>query len=366
MTRDQSRFLIVGGGLAGLLLAWRLRKFQAIVLGGTSIPPASNVSAGVLNPITGGRLTLMEDFDAYASTARELYREIPGGTHHFYEATIRRYFGNDLEKERYEQRRSHPHYLPFLGPLLHPGEPGPAQDDPLGSFLIEGVARVEPIPILATIRKELGDLYRDVDANWDSFEELKSGLALNGIPAKSIISCEGVGVLANPYFRWLPFRPVKGETLTLRSPGTPDFKPILHHGKWIIPLGRSTFRIGSTYQRGTERKEGAEANPSPPVAKPTEEGRKELLDAFNRIFTPPSPPEIHNHRAGTRPCSRDRIPYAGPHPSINNLLLINGMGSKGALLAPLLTQILAIHLTNGNPIPKKISPTRMIHRGFKP
>jgi len=363
---ERTRFLIVGGGLAGLLLAWRLREFRPIVLGGTTLSPASDVSAGVLNPVTGGRLTLMEDFAAFASSARELYRAIPGGNQHFHETTIRRYFVNELEIERYEERKQIPHYRAHLGKRLAPGEHGPAGKDPLGSFFIHGVARVEPVPILAAIRRELGDRYWATDADWGSLEESKTGIRLNGIEADSVICCEGVGVVANPFFRWLPFRPVKGETLTVHCPDVPDFAPIIHHEKWIIPLGNKTFRIGSTYRRGSHRKEGVEADPTPPIAQPSEEGRQELLTSFKMIFSLKHAPKILDHRAGTRPCSRDRIPYVGPHPKHPKLLILNGLGSKGALLAPLHSQQLADSLINGDPIPDDINPKRMISRGFIP
>jgi len=366
MGTETTRFLIIGGGLAGLLLAWRLREHNPIVLGGSSLPPASDVSAGVLNPVTGGRLTLMDDYGDYLEAARQLYRSVPGGADHFYETTIRRYFVNDLECERFEERRRLDNYRDYLGPRFAAGEAGPASKDTLGSFLIEGVARVEPVPILSSIRKVLGSNFRPVDADWETFENRDSTLSLNGIEAEALICCEGVGVVANPLFRWLPFRPVKGETLTLHEPALENFREIIHHEKWILSLGQNRFRVGSTYRRGNHREEGVAADCRPPVAEPSPEGRDELAKAFRTIFDLKKDSSVVEHKAGIRPSSRDRIPYVGPHPDLKNLFILNGLGSKGALLAPRLTENLAAHLTCGPPLDPKHDPARMISRGFAP
>ncbi len=366
MPSEKTRFLIVGGGLAGLLLAWQLRNEDLLVLGGTSIPPASDVSAGVLNPITGSRLTLMDDFDEYRDAARRIYREIPAGDQHYFDTSIRRYFLNELEMEFYEKHNHTAKYERWLGERFEPGVPGPAGDDPLGSFTIHGVGRVEPVPILDSIRKELGDRYRAADANWESFSERDDALRLNDIEARSIVTCEGVANLTNPFFRWLPFRPLHGETLTVHLPEVSDFPEIIHHRKWAISLGDQRFRIGATYRKEYTGTEGLAAAQELPPFEPSTEGRSELMAACRKIFSLQSDPTILEHRSGVRPSTRDRVPYFGPHPTQRNLYIANGLGSKGALYAPRLTERLAHHLTDGSPLPPETLPSRMIRRGFEP
>ncbi|MFP4492682.1 MAG: NAD(P)/FAD-dependent oxidoreductase [Puniceicoccaceae bacterium] len=366
MKTTETRFLIVGGGLAGLLLAWRLREHDVIVLGGASLPPASDVAAGVLNPVTGRRLTRMDDFAAFRDAARKTYRAISPGDAHYRDTFIRRYFLDPAEISRFEERRREHGYDRFLGERDAPGAGHPAVADPLGSFRIDGVGHVEPPPILGIIRDGLGPRHLPDDADWRTFDCPAGGLSLNGIRARAVICCEGVGVLRNPLFRWLPFRPVQGETLETRIPGLAPFPEILHHEKWILSLGGDRFRIGSTYRRTATRREGSEADSAPPPPGPTEEGRRELLAAARRILDLPGDPEVLDHRAGIRPASRDRLPYLGPHPTRHRLFICNGLGSKGALLAPLLTARLAEHLTGGAPLPPEFLPSRMIARGFRP
>jgi|GEM_PF-332669 len=362
---NQADYLIVGGGLAGLLLAWQLRDKNVCVLGGAKLPPASDVSAGVLNPVTGGRLTLMEDFHEFREAAKEIYSSISGADTHFYDTEIRRYFLTEPEIERYHHQIDSRKFADYLGPILPAGESGTAQNDPLGSFTIRNVARVEPRPILQQIREELGNHYRHEDADWNTLSLSADSVTLNGINAKFLICCEGYGVLANPLFRWLPFRPVQGETVTIHAPKVADFSQIIHHRKWIISLGGSRFRIGSTYRRSGEREEGNAATIHPPLAQPTESGKAELLDACRDILELKTKPEVIDHRAGIRPCSRDRVPYLGPHPEHSNIFICNGLGSKGALLAPMLTRQLADHMVHGSTLEGKYLPDRMTDRGFR-
>ena len=46
--------------------------------------------------------------------------------------------------------------------------------------------------------------------------------------------------------------------------------------------------------------------------------------------------EIQNQKYGFRPTTIDRKTLIGKHPIIKNLYIINGMGSKAVLMAPLL------------------------------
>lgn len=364
MPTESTRILIVGGGVAGLLLARRLAHRNPIVLGGTSFPAASRVAAGILNPVTGRRFSLLPGFAAYRDAARETYRAIPGGDRCFRETTLRRFFLDPAEIERFESRRRDPGFEPFLGPREKPGSGGLPVADPHGSFRIHGVAQVDLPPLLDRIRADLGGLYRDVDADWSTLEADDDGFRLNGIRTRHLVSCDGAGVRTNPLFRWLPFRPVRGETLTVRLSGIADLPEILHHSKWIAPLGAHRFRIGSTYQRPPGTGKRAEAPGVPVPAAPTTEGKAELLDACRRIFPGETDPEILDHRAGVRPCTRDNAPYLGRHPLHPLAWICNGLGSKGALYAPLLARRLADAIENDVPPDPALDPGRVVRKGF--
>src|SRR6202008_303285 len=59
-----------------------------------------------------------------------------------------------------------------------------------------------------------------IDGSFDH-DQLKfsnDGLLYKNISAKNIIFCEGYLVKNNPFFKWIPLKPAKGETLIISAP----------------------------------------------------------------------------------------------------------------------------------------------------
>jgi glycine oxidase len=70
------KYIIVGAGLAGCLLAWRLEQAGQHVrlIDSTQLPNASEVAAGVINPVTGRWMTKTWNFEALIPHATATYR----------------------------------------------------------------------------------------------------------------------------------------------------------------------------------------------------------------------------------------------------------------------------------------------------
>ena len=70
-------FLIIGQGLAGSLLAWELikRKQQVIIVDNGEIN-ASQVAAGLINPVTGMRFVKSFDVDLLLPFAKNSYQQL--------------------------------------------------------------------------------------------------------------------------------------------------------------------------------------------------------------------------------------------------------------------------------------------------
>ena len=82
---------------------------------------------------------------------------------------------------------------------------------------------------------------------------------------------------------------------------------------------------------------------------------EELLRRWQDFFdSEDNPVEVVSHRRATRPASFDRHPLIGPHPEHPNLVCLNGLGSKGALMAPKLAMDLLDYLSEGKPIDPRL------------
>lgn len=345
--------MVVGGGITGLHLVRALQRAGQTVAWWTDPQGtmASRVAAGVLNPITGGRLALSWRIETFLPFARTCYRAMEEelGETFFHELPIRRFCFDAKDRERHAERLADPEYAPYLGPLENDFDGFPQLRREEGSFLIKGVGYVDLAVLLPRWhdRARAAGVLQEELFRWDDLRFAGDELSYGSWRARKIVICEGTTGRENPWFAGLPYRPVKGEIITLRADPGP-FPPVLwHHRKWILPLGGGLFRVGSTYQRGTSD------------AQPTAAGAAELLAGWQAAFRQPVAAEIVNHQAGLRPASHDRHPYVDQHPRIPQLYMANGLGSKGALLAPWVGAHLADHLTRGTPLDPAVQLSRI-------
>ena len=123
----QGQLTIVGQGLAGTCLAWRLwsrgKKFRLLHLGeGRS---ASAISAGLLTPVTGRSLNPSWRLSEFLDEALGFYREVEGvlGEQFFYEIPILRLFAGAEERRMFD--RKHELLQPWTGAFLPPSRDSP-------------------------------------------------------------------------------------------------------------------------------------------------------------------------------------------------------------------------------------------------
>ena len=162
--------------------------------------------------------------------------------------------------------------------------------------------------------------------------------------------CEGPFLKENPYFNYLPLTQNKGEILCVKL-NKSQINEIIHSKVFILPqLEKNLYKIGSTYQRMDALKE------TTLDYKVTKEAKSILLNKLN--FFLKAPFEIHSHTFGIRPTIIDRRPIIGKHNHYKSLALLNGMGSRGTILAPNMAKMLMEHLEDK----KEISPEINLNR----
>lgn len=329
-TRHMGDFddIVAGQGLAGTLLALALEKRgrRVLVVDPGHVGAASLVATGLLNPVTGMRLSPTAGSETLIPTAIATFREIESclGVAFFHEAPLFRAYENEAERTLKARREREPGSAHWFGPDLAPGEAHPGVNDPLGGFMILGGGRVDLPVLLAAARAHFAAEGRLVVGRVSPAEVVpgRDGVRWRDRAAKRFFFCEGAAVRANPWFSDLAWQPAKGEFITVETRGFtgPDFA--VKRGVWAIPLGGGRWRVGSNYE--WEKLDET----------PTEAVRETLLAGFAKAFRGAGDLAVSDHRAGIRPAAKGSRPVVGPHPKHPALWVFNGFGAKGCTWAP--------------------------------
>ncbi len=308
-TSNKQPIIIVGGGLAGSLLAWSMKqKGINFHLYADKKACASRVAAGLINPVTGQRFVLAEHTPDMLTFAKGFYRNIEQAIdiHCFFEKPMKRLFLSQKEQENCKKRLKNDRYAKFLKNELPPQ-----------------TLNAEHSGITQTQTAWL-DTNTLLDALHQYFEQHGCITYASFLEAESkqhIIYCEGYHMQNNPLFSWLPLQAAHGEIITCKSAKIlPDY--IINKGKWLLPVSEHDCRIGATYETDME---------TPTVQ---EVSKQQLLEFAEGAFTEPHSLEVTKHQAGIRPTTLDKQPFIGTHPKFSNIHIFNGFGSRGCLMIP--------------------------------
>ena len=347
----QYDFLIVGQGIAGTTLAMELiaQGASVIVIDAYNKSSSSQVAAGLFNPIAFRRVALgwkanecLKEVQRFYSGQEELTE-----THLFYPKDILRIHGSAEEVDIWNKRMQDPEFAGLLGDTIHEQD-SPFYYQPLGVSKVLGGGFVDTRTWLSAVRRIFltRNILREEHFEIHRLEILSDGIQYKEIRANKVIFCEGADALQNPWFGHLPFNLAKGDVILIHAPGLP---PEIFNGSiYGIPLGDGVFRVGSTYEW-----EFSDALPSQERAQELEEKLMNLI----RV-----PFKIIGHEAGIRPTVKDRRPFLGTHPDIKSLAIFNGLGTKGVLLAPLLSKEMALHLIHGTELSDDVNIARLLSR----
>lgn len=340
-------FLIIGQGLAGSLLAWELMQRGCnVVIVDNGLENASQVAAGLINPITGMRLVKSADVDTLLPVAKQLSGQLGDFFQQdFYiEKPMLRIFHSAKEQSHCEKRLNNPDYQPYLGDSYAAIE---LLNMPFGAVTQQQTGYLLTRLLLACLKDFFIAKGCYQQAAFDVADiQLHPALCWRGVLPKRIIFCEGYHAMHNPYFAHLPFQAVKGEILTLlHSHHLPD--TILHYGQWLIPLNVHQVRIGATFDWQNLNNQT------------TELGKNTLLHGLKTVL-PHFDCEVQDHQANVRPCTLDKQPFIGFHPQHPQLAIFNGFGAKGSLQIPWYSQQFANTLLNNAALPASADIQRYV------
>jgi glycine oxidase len=294
--------VIVGRGLAGTVLAWALRPRRVLLIDREDAVTSSKIAAGLITPITGKRLAVAERWGELWASAVAFYRRVEAetGATFFHEEPALRLFADTAERALFEKRD----FSNARPTVWH---------NQLGFEM--PAARLDVPHFLAVSRSCFPCVTADIDPARD-VEVLPDRVRLPrlGVEASHLVFCQGYA--PNPHFPDVTFNAAKGEILTLRIPGLTETR-VVHRGVWLVPLGGERFLAGSSY-------EWDQLDTVPTAAK-----RDEICAGVREFVNLPF--EVIGHTAAVRPVLTTGKPVTELR---GRLGILNGLGSKGALLAP--------------------------------
>lgn len=344
--------LIIGQGFAGSLLARALmrRGCEVVVVDNGHLNSSSRAAAGLINPLAGRQLALNPRGGQLLATAGEVYSALEAelGRRLLFARPMVRLAPSQKVSDRWNRRLTdNPGYLPYVERSFAPGNSGLPLNDPFGGLVQAQTGYIDPEVLLDGMRAKLAEAGRLREQSFESSDlELQAdGVRWGDLKARRVIFCEGRRAVENPWFDWLPLRPVKGEILTLAGELPLDGR-IVNASKWLLPLEDGRTKIGATYDHSRVDEV------------PTEAAREALLAALGSLLRSPPPVEVVEQRAGVRPGTADRMPIVGLHPRERRLGIFNGFGSKGSLSIPWYAERLAEHLLDGAPLPPEADIAR--------
>ena len=178
---------------------------------------------------------------------------------------------------------------------------------------------------------------------YNQLEITENQLIYQDIKATKIVFSEGFGLKHNPFFNHLPLTGVKGETITIYAPEL-EINFQVKSTVFVLPLGNHYYKVGATF------------NWSDKTSKPTEEGKQELIEKLKKVIAVQY--KITDHTAGVRPTTKDRRPLVGKHSAHKNLFVLNGLGTRGVMIAPTVAKELYNFIEHQQELDKEIDIKR--------
>lgn len=347
----QTDILIIGQGLAGSCLGYQLHKkgINFLNIDRNHEKSSSMVAAGLINPVVFKRLTkswLADDLMPYLDVLYPEMEELLGAS--FYQKRkLLRVMSSAEEMNNWHAKKGGS-FEQFLGGIIDSS----IENIPLTKGTKLGVvygASLDMPHLLLAWRKWLQTNNKLIvaDLNYDNIQQNEEiiEISVDGqmIQAKKVIFCEGALAVNNPFFNDLPFNLSKGDVLTLKNADYSS-ESVFNNGNFYLPKQDGTIKMGSTYVWDDLTYDTKK------------EGRDLLLHKVNNSLTGES--SLQEHQVGIRPTVKDRRPFLGENQQNRGIYIFNGLGTKGAMLAPYFSKMMTDYLVGISDLPDEVNINR--------
>lgn len=341
-------YIIVGNGLAGACLAWQLHQ-QGCTLAVFDVPSAnrsSAIAAGLFNPVTGKLMKKSWQADVLFPYLQHFYHqaEIALQRRFFYPVGMYRPFLSVAEQNEWMALSAEPAMKKYVHVVLEQQDRLQTRDLH-GGLMLPAAGYVDVPELLEGVRALVRERHSYHEEKLVAEEVVfdAGGVHYRHVHARKIIFCEGLAARQNPWLEKLPVNPLKGEVLLVEA-NLPT-GPIINRGVYLVPqrVG-NVFKVGATY------------HPRDTTETITTAAKAELAQQTEALLRIPF--RVMGQDWGFRPTVPDRKPILGQHPWVEQIVVFNGLGTKGVSLAPYFSARLAAWLLAKETLPAEISMNR--------
>lgn len=340
-------YIIVGCGLAGIAFCEQLGAQQKrFVVFDDASQQSSIVAGGLYNPVVLKRFTpvwlsalqLEKALPVYSKLETLLKATLD------YKVPVWRTFASIEEQNNWFTASDKPGLSPFLS-LEVLANTNTNIKAPLGFGEVKHTGRVATKTLIRDYKAYLQTIesYVDTAFKYTDLNITSDTVQYANYTAKHIVFAEGFGMKQNPFFNHLPLQGTKGELLTIKAPDL-KLSAVVKSSVFIIPLGDDLYRVGATYEWKDK------------THQITEEAKEELLSKLNTLIN--CDYEVVEQVAGIRPTVIDRRPLVGQHTTYRNLYVLNGLGTRGVMIAPYVAEQLYQYIEDAKPLNPEIDIKR--------
>jgi len=352
----EPRFLIIGQGLAGTALAWRLwqRGVPFVIVDRDEAVTCSKIAAGLVTPITGMRLNLNWRFEEQRKEAAAFYQEVERetGVRVYFELNQVRLFRDEVARALFRRRLEDDMLARYVVRAdWADGSGAPLLDEncfrvKYGGFEQRGGGYLDTEAYLGASRRffEAQGCWRSGEVTVESLTMTAEHLVWQDEVFSAAVFCQGWEAARHPWFDWVPFQSARGSIVTAHADGLGGEERVVNSsGCWLLPRVDGSLRLGPTYEPQFDQRCPYE----PDAAKlAVLRGRVDGL-----VVGPVTWLEV---RTAVRPIVKRAKLLLGRHPRHERVGFLNGLGSKGALRAPWAARHLAEHWLDELPLEPEV------------
>ena len=342
-------YIIVGLGLAGLAFCEELiTANKSFIVFEDDSQTSSLVAGGVYNPVILKRFTPVWNAEKQLELALPFYEGLEKKLNITIDEKFitKKSFKSIEDQNNWFAALDKPKLNKYLETKLDTKKyPGVLADYNFGN--VKQTGRIDTLKLVKAYRNYLNEnkLIKFEKFKYDNLEISDNSVVYNNIQSHKIVFAEGFGIKENPFFNHLPLNEAKGELITIHAPDL-DIDFLLKSTLFVLPLGNHHYKIGATF------------NWKDKTSLPSKEGKQELVAKLKKVINVPY--TIINQTAGVRPTVKDRRPLVGVHQKHSQLCVLNGLGTRGVMIAPTVAKNLFNHLEYKEQLDEEIDINRFL------